>query len=111
MKIFAAKILCPLVIVDQNYPTLARLVFEINSYSEQMAGLHTCAHKTVRMVHQALESIKDVHELLTLQVPPDDIEELSISVSGLLASIQGHCADVDLSFERFKKDEVCTALV
>ena len=38
-------------IVDQNYPTLARLVFEINSYSEQMAGLHTCAHKTVRMVH------------------------------------------------------------
>jgi len=32
-------------VVDQNYPTLAKLVSEMNKYNEQMAELQTCADK------------------------------------------------------------------
>ena len=49
-------------VVDQNYPTLAKLVSEMNRYNEQIAELQTCADKAVGMVHRAHESIKDVHE-------------------------------------------------
>lgn len=47
------------------------------------------------MVHQAHESIKDVHELFMLQVPSEDIEELSTSITGLLTSTRCHCTAVD----------------
>jgi hypothetical protein len=63
------------------------------------------------MVHRAHESIKDVHELLTLQVPPEDIKELSSSVGELLTCMQGHWTAVDQAFAAFKQDEVCTASV
>ncbi|CAD6249987.1 unnamed protein product [Miscanthus lutarioriparius] len=39
-------------VVDQNYPTLAKLVSEMNRYNEQIAELQTCADKAVGMLKQ-----------------------------------------------------------
>ncbi|XP_066346836.1 uncharacterized protein [Miscanthus floridulus] len=74
-----------------------------------MGELQACADKAVKMVHQAHESIKDVHELFTLQVPPEDIEELSTSITGLLTSTRSHCTAVDQALETFRQHEVCEA--
>lgn len=82
------------------------MVSEINSYGEQMGELQACVDKAVKMVHQAHESIKDVHELFTLQVPPEDIEELSTSITGLLTSTRSHCTAVDQALETFRQHEV-----
>lgn len=71
-----------------------------------MGELQACVDKAVKMVHQAHESIKDVHELFTLQVPPEDIEELSTSITGLLTSTRSHCTAVDQALETFRQHEV-----
>lgn len=98
-------------VVDQNYPSLARLVADMNGYNERMAELRTCVDKAVGMIHSTHESIKDVHEMLTLQVPREEIEELSSSVGDLLSCIEGHWTAVNQVFTAFKQDEVCTASV
>ena len=82
-------------VVDQNYPSLARLVTDMNKYNEQLVELRICADKAVGMVHSARETIKDVHEMLTLQVPPEEIKELSSSVGELLICMEGHWTAVN----------------
>ncbi|XP_066346837.1 uncharacterized protein [Miscanthus floridulus] len=81
----------------------------VATHQQQMGELQACADKAVKMVHQAHESIKDVHELFTLQVPPEDIEELSTSITGLLTSTRSHCTAVDQALETFRQHEVCEA--
>ena len=99
-------------IVDANYPTLARLVYsEMNRYSEEVAELQTCVDKAVGMMHRARESIKDVHEMLTLQAPREDIEDLNDSVGELLTSIKGHCTTVDRALAAFRHYEVRTSSI
>ena len=58
------------------------------------------------MVHRIHSSIKDVHELLTLQVPPEDIEELSSLVTSLLTSLESHYTAVDQALGAFRQAEV-----
>lgn len=89
-------------VVDQNYPILARLVSDMNRFGEQMAELQICVAKAGGMVHRAHESIKDVHEILKLQVPPQDIQALNALVDGLLAIIEGYCTAMDRAVAAFR---------
>jgi hypothetical protein len=95
-------------VIDRNYPTLARLVSEMNGYTEEISSLRCCADMAVRMVHRTHESIKDAYKTLTVQVPCGDIAGLSSSVHGLLASIQSHSTAVEKSVKVFECDEVRT---
>ncbi|XP_021320326.1 uncharacterized protein LOC110436927 [Sorghum bicolor] len=44
-------------ILDRNYPTLARLLYELNNYNEYMVEMQLCAEKSVEAAHKANEAI------------------------------------------------------
>lgn len=96
----------PVVIVDKNYPTLGRLMSELNSYNEEVNRLQCCAARSAAMVHRIHKDIGSMHMHLVRRVPAKIVGYLNALVLKTLAWLQAHCDAADEALGCFKQDQV-----